>query len=75
MVQMSDMYFLPVIPLVWLNGIERYHHRMILRFFQGLYEELIQATTRRKIEKSKLRGLDIHFENYDISIKTLEPNK
>lgn len=71
----SPKHFLPLIPTVLLNGVSGiavgFSTEILPRSLKGLIQACQDALKGAKV----LRGLDPHFERYDVSVTPLGPNK
>lgn len=71
----EPVHFLPLIPLVLLNGISGmgvgWSTDILPRSLKGLIQGTLDALNGEK----KIRGLDPHFDRYNVSVKPLIKNQ
>lgn len=68
-------HFLPLIPTVLLNGVSGVGIGWSTNILPRSLKGLIQATQDALQGRKTLRGLDPHFERYDVTVKPLGPSQ
>lgn len=71
----SPKHFLPLVPTVLLNGVSGIAVGFSTEILPRSLKGLIQACQDALKGAKTLRGLDPHFERYDVSVTSLGPNK
>lgn len=69
----EPVHFLPLIPLVLLNGVSGIAVGWSTEILRRKYEDLVQACID-VLDGKKLKRLAPHYERYDLSVKHLEDN-
>lgn len=68
-------HFLPLIPTLLLNGISGVGVGWSTNILPRSLKGLVQATQDALQGKKALRGLEPHFQRYDVSVQALGPNQ
>lgn len=68
-------HFLPLIPLTLLNGISGVAVGWSTEILPRSLKGLVQATQDALSGAKTIRGLEPHFDRYDVTVRTLGPNQ